>query len=63
MRRSPHQPWSDVELSDLFTEYFGDKMSAGQLELLVADVSASLADHYAHRGAPAPASIQIAPAE
>jgi hypothetical protein len=47
MRRQTNRSWTEAELSELFTTYFGDRMSVGQLERLVADVSASIADKHA----------------
>lgn len=51
MGRPPDRTWTDVELTELLDSYFGERLSAGQLERLVADVSAGLSDKHARRGA------------
>ncbi len=58
MKSQPTRSWTDAELAELIAGYFGDKLSPGQLERLVTDVSASLADQAARRGVAAPAAAQ-----
>ncbi|MBI4494669.1 MAG: hypothetical protein HY690_17980 [Chloroflexi bacterium] len=44
MYRKLRTSWTEAELKSLFATYFGEKLSPAQLERLVADVAASLAN-------------------
>lgn len=45
-------PWTADHLARLFADYFGDKLSPAELERLVSDVAAALADRLAAGATP-----------
>lgn len=48
--------WTEADLTHLFADHFGDKLSPMQLERLVADTAAGLADRRQRQGPSASAS-------
>jgi hypothetical protein len=48
---------SNEELTELFTTYFGDRLSTSQIDALVADVTASTRDRQARTLAATAAAI------